>query len=156
MKSKKITYYKKEGRKYIPVYEYDQELMDAYPKGTHIVMCYPGGQSTRYNINPNHAAMIAAGRVAEDAISTALMEASKVQTKRSPISDEERAAWHHLIEVWGDEARTLHWPSARSIAEAGVKAMCEEAEKLMEHPAVKDAYNKFLMVCELTKEEQNG
>ena len=156
MKNKKITYYKKEGRKYIPVYEYDQELMDAYPKGTHIVMCYPGGQSTRYNINPNHAAMIAAGRVAEDAISTALMEASKVQTKRSPISDEERAAWHHLIEVWGDEARTLHWPSARSIAEAGVKAMCEEAEKLMEHPAVKDAYNKFLMVCELTKEEQNG
>ena len=28
----------------------------------------PGGKSTRYNIDPNYAAMIAAGRIAEDAI----------------------------------------------------------------------------------------
>lgn len=153
--TKKIIFYKKEGRKYIPVYEYDEELMDAFPKGTHIVMCYPGGQSTRYNIEPNHAAMIAAGRVAEDKISSAIVEASKVQAKRSPISDAERVAWHHLIEVWGDEARTLTYPSARSIAEAGVKAMCVEAEKLMTHPAIKDAYEKFLLVCELTKEQNN-
>ncbi len=156
MKNKKIVFYRKEGRKYIPVYEYDSDLMDSFPKGTHIVDVYPGGSSRRYNIQPNHAAMIAAGRVAEDAICEAIMEASKVQMKRSPLSDEERAAWHHLIEVWGAEARSLTWPSSRCIAEAGVRAMVEEAEKLMQHPAVKDAYNRFLMVCELTKEENNG
>jgi hypothetical protein len=155
MSNKKVIFYKKEGKKYVPVYEYDSDLIDAMPKGTHLIMSYPGGKSTRYNINPNHAAMIAAGRVAEDAISTAIMNASQVQMKRNPISDREREAWHHLIEVWGDEARTITYPSARSIAEAGIKAMCEEAEKLMEHPAVKDAYNKFLMVCELTKEQNN-
>jgi len=153
---KKVTFYKKVGRKYEPVYEYDNELMDSYPKGTHVVICYPGGKSTRYNINPNHAAMIAAGQTAEDAMSKAIMDASSVQMKRNPMSDEERAAWHHLIAVWGDEARTLHYPSARSIAEAGVKAMIEEAEKLMAHPAVKDAYDKLLMVCELVKDEKNG
>jgi hypothetical protein len=156
MKQKKIIFYKKEGRKYVPVYEYDSDLMDSFSKGTHLIDVYPGGKSTRYNINPNHAAMIAAGRVAEDAISTAIMNASQAQMKRNPISDREREAWHHLIEVWGDEARTITYPSARGIAEAGIKAMCEEAEKLMEHPAVKDAYNKFLMVCELVKEEKNG
>ena len=156
MSNKKVIFYKKEGRKYVPVYEYDSELLDAYPKGTHVVVCYPGGKSTRFNINPNHAAMIAAGQTAADAISKAIMEASSVQMKRNPMSDREREAWHHLIEVWGDEARTITYPSACSIAEAGVKAMCEEAEKLMEHPAVKDAYNKFLMVCELVKEEKNG
>jgi hypothetical protein len=153
---KKFTFYKKEGRKYVPVYEYDQELMDSYPKGTHVVVCYPGGTSRRYNINPNHAAMIAAGQTAEDAISKAIMDASQVQMKRRPITDAEREAWHNLIAVWGDEARTLQWPAARDIAEAGVKAMVDEAEKLMTHPAVKDAYDKFLMVCELVKEEKNG
>jgi hypothetical protein len=156
MSNKKVIFYKKEGKKYVPVYEYDSELLDAYPKGTHVVVCYPGGKSTRFNINPNHAAMIAAGQTAADAISKAIMEASSVQMKRNPMSDRELEAWHHLIEVWGDEARTITYPSACSIAEAGVKAMCEEAEKLMEHPAVKDAYNKFLMVCELVKEEKNG
>jgi hypothetical protein len=155
MTQKKTVFYKKEGRKYIPVYEYDSDLHDAMPKGNHLIMSYPGGKTTKYSINPNHAAMIAAGRVAEDAISTAIVNASQIQTKRNPMSDREREAWHHLIEVWGDEARTITHPSARSIAEAGLKAMCEEAEKLMEHAAVKDAYNKFLMVCELTKEHTN-
>lgn len=58
---KKTIFYKKEGRKYVPVYEYDQELLDAFPKGTHLVQVYPGGSSRRFNIQPNYAAMIAAG-----------------------------------------------------------------------------------------------
>jgi hypothetical protein len=61
----KKLYYLKEGRKYIPVSEYDSDLLDSFPKGTHIVMCYPGGKSTRYGIDPAYAPMIAAGRLAE-------------------------------------------------------------------------------------------
>ena len=57
----KKIFYEKVGGRYKPVYEYDQTLMDAFPKGTHVTVCYPGGQSTRYNIDPNYAAMIAAG-----------------------------------------------------------------------------------------------
>jgi hypothetical protein len=34
--------------------------------------------------------------------------------------------------------------------------MQEEAFKLMQHPAVRDAYEQFQMVCKLTKEKQNG
>ena len=62
MKEKTI-FYKKVGRRYVPVYEYDQTLMDALPKGSHLIQVYPGGQSTKYNVDPAYAPLIAAGRV---------------------------------------------------------------------------------------------
>ena len=73
----KKIYYIKDGRKYIPVAEYDDDLMSSFPKGIHIVMSYPGGQSTRYGIDPAFAPMIAAGRYAEDAICRAISKASE-------------------------------------------------------------------------------
>jgi len=151
--TKKI-FYEKVGRRYKPVYEYDQTLMDAFPKGTHMVMCYPGGQSTRYNIDPNYAAMIAAGRVAEDVISKALMVASDMRPKQAPLTEEQRAAWENLVRVMGPNARLLEWPSAREAAERAVKAMQEEADKLMTNSAVRLAYEHFLLVCELSKSHQ--
>ena len=156
----KKIFYEKIGRRYVPVSEYDSNLLDAFPKGTHIVICYPGGQSTRYNIDPNYAAMIAAGRVAEDAISSSIMKATEIrrQTRRdndgkTPLTDEQRAAWENLIRVFGDDARQLEWPSVRECAEAGVKAMQDEAEKLLAVPSVKKAYEHFMLVCELTKDK---
>ena len=155
-KTTKTLFYKKIGRKYEPVYEYDQELLDAFPKGTHIVMCYPGGQSRRFNIDPNYAAMIAAGRVAEDAMCTAMVKADEVQPQRKALTPEEHAAWMNLIEVWGDEARSLRRPCIRDIAEAGIKAMQVEADKLMRHDGVRKAYEHFLLMCELVKDKENG
>ena len=145
-------FYEKVGKRYKPVYEYDQVLLDAFPKGNHMVMCYPGGQSRRYNIDPNYAAMIAAGRVAEDAISKALMRASDLRPKTRPITQEQKDAWEHLVKVFGEEARYLEWPSAREACEEAVKAMSIEAEKLLTNPIVKQAYDRFLFIAELTKE----
>ena len=149
----KKVYYEKRGRRYVPVAEYDQDLVYSLPKGSHLIMCYPGGQSTRYNIEPNYAAMIAAGRVAEDAICKKLSDASEIKPKRRALTQDELDAWNNLIAVWGDEARNLVHPSVRDIAETGVRAMMEEAEKLMANPTVRKAYEKFLMVAELSKEK---
>lgn len=153
----KKIFYEKVGRRYVPVSEYDSNLLDALPKGTHIVMVYPGGQSTRYKIDPNHAAMIAAGRVAEDAISKKLLEASEIRMQRPDrerkLTESQKAAWDNLVKEFGDSARQLEWASIREVAEAGVKAMQEEAEKLMSVPSVKKAYEHFMLVCELTKEK---
>jgi ribosomal protein S11 len=144
--TKKI-FYEKVGRKYVPVYEYDQTLMDAFPKGTHIVMCYPGGQSTRYNVNPNYAAMIAAGRLAEDAISKKMMEASEIRMQRKDrdkqLTSSQRAAWDNLVKEFGDSAKQLEWASVREIAEAGVDAMQIEADKMMQHESVRKSYSIF-------------
>ena len=150
--TKKI-FYEKVGRKYVPVAEYDNDLLDSFPKGAHLVMCYPGGSSRRFHIDPNYAAMIAAGRVAEDAICTAMVKADEIQPPRRAMTEAERDAWNNLISVWGDEARSLRRPAIRDVAEAGVKAMQEEADKLMQHEAVRNAWNNFQLVCQLAKEQ---
>jgi hypothetical protein len=149
----KKIYYEKVGRRYVPVYEYDQTLMDAFPKGSHLVICYPGGKSTRYNIDPNYAAMIAAGRVAEDVISETIRKATDLRPKSAPLTKGQKAAWENLVKEFGEEARALEWPSAREACESAVKVMQEEADKLMTNPAVRKAYDKFIMLCELTKEQ---
>ena len=148
----KKLYYIKEGRKYVPVSEYDSDFLDSYTKGTHLVMSYPGGKSTRYNIDPNYAAMIAAGRVAEDKISEVIYKASELRPKQNPLTEGQRKAWKKLAKEFGDELCTLQCASTRDIAEAGVKAMQEEADKLMSNPSVKKAYEHFQLVCELTRE----
>ena len=150
--TKKI-YYEKRGRRYVPVAEYDNEYLDSFPKGNHLVMCYPGGQSRRFNIDPNYAAMIAAGRVAEDAMSKAVQKASEMRPRNKPITVQQRKAWEALAKSFGDEVYYVEIPSAREIAEEGLKAMMEEADKLMEHESVRKAYNHFMLMCQLTKEQ---
>lgn len=150
----KKLYYIKEGRKYVPVSEYDSDLLDSFSKGTHLVMVYPGGTSRRFNIDPNYAAMIAAGRVAEDAISRAITKASELRPQRSPITEGQKKAWENLAKEFGDELCTLYGASVHDCAEAGVKAMQDEALKLLENPSVKKAYDHFMLVCELTKDQE--
>lgn len=148
----KKIYYEKKGRRYVPVSEYDSEYLDSFSRGTHLVMCYPGGQSRRYNIDPNYAALIAAGRVAEDAMSTAIREASEMRPQRTLLTEGQRRAWKKLAREFGDDLATLSLGCARDIAEAGIKALQVEADQLMKHESVKHAYEQFLLVCQLTKE----
>ena len=151
----KKIYYEKRGRRYVPVSEYDSEYLDSFSKGTHLVMCYPGGQSRRYNIDPNYAAMIAAGRVAEDAICRAINKASELRPTSTPTTEGQRKAWRKLAKEYGDELCTLNGSSTRDIAEAGVKAMQAEADRLMTHASVRAAYDQFLLVCALTRSQEN-
>jgi hypothetical protein len=145
-------YYEKVGNRYKPVAEYDGDYLASFPKGDHLVMCYPGGISRRYNVNPNHAAMIAAGRVAENAICKAISKASELRPQRTPITEGQRRAWNKLAKEFGDELCTLSGLCIQDCAEAGVQAMIAEAEKLMQNEAVRKAYDHFRLVCELTKD----
>lgn len=152
----KKIFYEKIGRKYSPVTEYDDKLLEAMPKGAHLIIVYPGGRSTRYNIDPNYAAMIAAGRVAEDAIVTAISEASKLrcpERAKQPITEGQLKAWKKLQKEMGVDNYPLEWPSYREIADTAIKAMMLESEKLLENPTVKNAYDHFMLVCKLAKEQ---
>jgi hypothetical protein len=155
----KKIYYEKKGRKYVPVAEYDNDLMDSFHKGNHLVMVYPGGTSRRFNIDPAYAPMIAAARVAEDTLSKSIMEATEIRrnykNRNTPLTPGQKAAWDKLVEEFGPDAKQLEWPSARECAEAAIKTMMDEADKLLTNPSVRKAYEHFMLVCELTKEQQN-
>jgi hypothetical protein len=150
-------FYIKKGRRYVPHSSYSSEFCDSFPKGTHLVQSYPGGSSRRFNIDPAYAPMIAAGRVAEDAISKSLMDASalRVPKRDEPLTPAQLKAWKALSKAFGREQYALEWCSYREAAEAGVKAMQVEADKLLANPTVRLAYEKFLFVAELTR-EHNG
>jgi hypothetical protein len=149
----KKIYYEKVGRKYVPVAEYNEQWLDSFSKGNHLVMCYPGGSSRRFRIDPDFAPMIAAGRFAEHAMREAIHQASEIRPKSKPITKSQQQAWDNLVREFGEDARMLEWPATHDIAEAGVQAMQVEAEKLMQHASVRQAYEQFLLVCKLTNSE---
>lgn len=150
----KKVFYEKVGRRYVPVSEYDQELMDAFPQGNHLVMCYPGGQSRVYNIDPNYAALIAAARVARDPMHEAIRTASEMyrnEPKNRELTQEQLQACQNFVKVMGENGRYVHYRSVSDIADAGLNALEQEAAKLMTHPAVRDAYEQFVLLCRLTQ-----
>jgi len=147
----KKVYYEKIGKKYIPVAEYDSDYLDSFKQGTHLVMVYPGGQSRRYNIDPDYAGLIAASRVAEDAMTEAIRQASELRPLQNPVTPAQQRAWKNLAKAFGEELTLLHWKSAHDIAQAGLKSLQHEANMRYSNPAVKAAYEQFLMVYELSK-----
>lgn len=150
----KKIYYEKKGRRYVPVAEYDGDYLDSFPKGNHLVMCYPGGTSRRFHVEPALAPMIAAGRYAEDAMCKAMHKISELKPSKKPITEEQRTAWENLARAFGQDMYTLQGVSTHDIVEAGIKAQMSEAEKLLAHPAVKEAYDHFMFMAKLVYEDK--
>jgi len=149
------TFYIKKGRRYVPVSDYDSDLCDSYSYGAHLLLVKPGMKSRKSIVDPAFAPMIAAGMFARDEMTKAVREASECQPGTKPITEEQRRAWEQLKKAFGDDRYHLWWPSAAEVVDAGVKSMQQEAAKMLENPAVKKAYERFLMVAELAKEHMN-
>jgi hypothetical protein len=150
--TKKI-FYEKRGKRYYPVKEYDDELVHALPKGNHLIMCYPGGRSTLYNVDPDYASLIAAGRVARDVIAMALVKASEMRPKKTPLTPEQKQAWDNLKAAFGDDMYALHIDSAHNVALAGLNALQKAAKELYStHPSVQAALDHLMLLTKLTKE----
>jgi hypothetical protein len=150
--TKKI-FYEKVGRKYVPVKEYDDDLVSALPKGNHLIMCYPGGRSTRYNIDPDYAALIAASRVAQDVMAQALVKASEMRPKKKPLTPEQKQVWDNLKVAFGDDMYTLHVDSAHDVAQAGLDALQKIAKELYStNPSVQAALDHLYLLTKLTKD----
>ena len=63
-------------------------------------------------------------------------------------------AWMKLKKELGNDGY-LTRGSTRDASEAAVKAMAQEAEKLLTNPAVRKAYDHFLLVAKLSKQAEN-
>ena len=152
----KKIYYEKVGRRYKPVAEYDNEYLDSFPKGSHLVVVKPGISSRRFRIDPAFAPMIAAGTYAEEEIARAINMASELRPQRTPITLGQQKAWKKLAKEFGDDLATLSRGSARDLAEAGVNAMVIESYKLMQNDAVKEAYDHFMFIAKLAYDENQN
>jgi hypothetical protein len=148
------TYYVKRGRRYLPVSQWDSQLDQAMPPGHHLVSVRPGQESRLYNIEPARAPMIAAGLLAEEAMSRAIYNAMELRPAPIRLTARQQTLMKELTESMNRQ--DLRWmrASASEVAQAGVRALQEEAGRLLENTAVRRAYEDFLLLCELTKKEQ--
>jgi hypothetical protein len=150
----KTGIYKKVGRRYVEVGEYDTEFMDYVQNGATLVLKRKSCTARYFNVEPAVVPMLAAAKYCEDEISMALVKAGELRMQRSDRTREmtpgQRAAWDNLVREFGDSARQLEWPSARECAEAGAQAMQEEAQKLLANESIKEAYEHFLLLCKLS------
>jgi len=155
------TFYKKSTTKvfnkflrYEPVSEYDPELLDALPEGSHLVTVKPGSVSKRYKIDTDFAPMIAIGIYAEDAMAEFILKQADLVPKKPPATMEQIAAWNKLVKVYGDDLNSLRGISTHDIIKAGVEEMVKQADKLLSNPTVRKSYENFLLVCKLSIEEE--
>ena len=148
----KEIFYKKVGRKYEAVSEYDATFSHSIPYGDFLVSVYKDGSSRR-PITPAFAPMIAAGRYGKDHIINAIRSATDMRPKDTPITIGQLKAWKKLAKEFGEERHCLTWPAASDAADAAVQAMQAEADKYLTNPAVRKAYDHFMLMVELTKEE---
>ena len=152
----KKTYYVKEGRKYVPVAEYDSDFCDSYPYGSHLVVNKKGSGMRKFNIEPDFPALLAAATILEDELSTMIYKAGEARPYKAPLTKEQLAAWNKMKKVMGDEMFMLQYNSARDIAEQLLKAIQTHAEGASANPLVEDARNAYITAVLLTKEANNA
>lgn len=148
------TFYRKVGRKYVPVREYDDEFYHALPYGTHMIMVKPNGRSTRYHIDPDYASMVAAGLYVQDAVVEAVMEISRLEPVKTPMTTEQIEAWRAFDAAMGDNIG-LRGTSAWTIAQAATDELQKCAADLLKNESVRAAWEQFMMVCELVKDTES-
>ena len=151
----KKTYYEKRGRRYVPVAEYNNDWMDSFPEGNHLIVCRPGSVSHRQRIDPALAPMIAAGVYAEDAISQAIYNAMELRPEPVTTTPRQLALIEELTESMNRQDARWIRPCAQDAVQAGVKAMQAEADKLMQIEAVRNSYEHFMLMCKLAKEHEH-
>jgi hypothetical protein len=144
-------FYEKIGDKYFPVSEYDSDMSHSFPHGSHLVTVQPGISMRRSNIDPAFAPLIAACIYAEDTIVTALRRHSDLRPSVGTVTQEQRDAWNNLAQAFGDERHALTWPAAVETVRDTMAVLQDEANKLLSNPAVKNAYDEFMLICKETK-----
>lgn len=112
-----VTYYEKRGNRYHPVLEKDLwSGGDTWPEGFHLVVCKPGIRTTRYNIEPDDSAFIAAQTIHAEEIARLLVKASEAKLDPEPTTQEQREAWTSLKNSFNGGPFYVRYESALYIA----------------------------------------
>jgi hypothetical protein len=115
--------YTKRGRRYYPVAEYDPEAIDMLPYGSHLVAVFPGKRIITYQINPDHAGLMAAIQEHEKELVDAIRAASSESVPNISGTAKERRAIKAYKEVFGSGMLIRTRPSAYGILDALKRAI---------------------------------
>ncbi len=121
------TLYKKIGRRYKPVAEYEE--WDSYPEGAHLVICRPGSTLRRFRIDPDRASLLAAAEPIRDQIKALIVEKHRMRPHKTPITMEQAAAWRRFQRAMGGDAYCVEYASVVEIADAVVDLILKEVGK---------------------------
>lgn len=145
----KKTYYECVNGEYVPVSEYDPDFLGSLRAGTHLIVSVPGGQTRKYNINPNFAALIAAGEQIQQQLANVIADASMASLSNGshPLTEQQDAAWHALNATFDTRLAYITYPCAHDIAEAALNLLYERANQLLTDPAVKRSWDHFQTVA---------
>lgn len=150
-------YYEKVGRRYVPVREYDSTFYKSLPKGKHMMIeINPGTTSYHYNVEPAFAPVLAAARYSREVLSKAYVQQGELRPHNKQLTPEQREAWHKFLDTMKSDNEVIEWPSPAEASDNVVEILAREAEKMLTVPAVKLAYEHFMLVYKLTKEENES
>ena len=149
----KETYYVKKGRKYIPISEYDSEISQSIKYGTHLVVNHLGTRMYTYDVEPDHAAMIAAARIFKEYLVKILHHASQARPKTGdtkPFTESQMEAYNKLKEELGEHTYYFEFPSINEIASKAVDEFISHySKKYEEYPFVQKAYDNLMLKIKL-------
>lgn len=123
------TLYEKRGRRYVALHEYDPMVLDSMPEGSHLVTVAPGLKFTRFNVEPDHAALVAALDLHREALTDVLRKV--VQAEPTPAQRGKRLkAWEAYKAALDEEdpMLTLSRKSAGDIVDALHQAIVERCK----------------------------
>lgn len=126
MKPTKIKWdkpiYQKYGRRYVELGKYVD--LDCYEYGAHLLVVNKGCTSYLRNVEPDKAGVLAAMKIAKDAMVQAFMEASDLRPANQPvtITEEQRRLLDELKATGFNESIWIR-ESIRGIIDAGMKVL---------------------------------
>ncbi len=128
------TVYRKRGRKYEPIGEYEMCGGMVWPEGCHLVVSFPGGgTSYRYGIDPEMAGYLASVKILRNRLSELMLEAMRPRLSMRNCSvpeDVQRNAWAAYIAAGGDPGGVrLVCGSVNDIIDQALAELESEMEK---------------------------
>ena len=124
-----MTYYKKHGRRYVPIAE--DMAFSAYDEGTYLVTVKPGWTSSIKTIQPEYATIVAAIKEFEGLLLEKLLEASALKLPKDfdAANSKKRKEAHERLKSLMDEIGTdvLWQDSPSGIVESVSKVLTEKS-----------------------------
>ena len=148
--------YKKVGRRYVEIGEYDPEMVDYTPNGVTMTVKRPGMVSRRFGMDPDIVPLLAAAVYCEDEISRAIHRATELRPATRSITKKQRAAFDRFLATMTEDdpqRNMMTHGSCREAAEAGTQALVAEAQKLLANQSIKAAYEHFMLLCKLSAQK---